>query len=187
MPPVVEVSADEHPAPVAAPLGDPQLALFAPAPIISRQQASQAPCRWLPPIRPAAGGLCPGAGGKPVQPVMAVKPHAPPVAHAANRPGYMLDDTQIASIKQRLRLTPDQERMWPAVEVALRNIAFARARDATPTRCTAGRHRSQQHRSAGSQIRGHPAAHELQRPAEGRGPQPHPRHGRGSAGDAILI
>jgi hypothetical protein len=42
----------------------------------------------------------------------------------------MLDDAQIASIRQRLHLTPDQERMWPAVEVALRNIAFARARDA---------------------------------------------------------
>jgi hypothetical protein len=42
----------------------------------------------------------------------------------------MLDDAQIASIKQRLHLTPDQERMWPAVEVALRNVAFAKARDA---------------------------------------------------------
>jgi hypothetical protein len=42
----------------------------------------------------------------------------------------MLDDAQIASIRQRLHLTPDQERMWPAVEVALRNIAFARVRDA---------------------------------------------------------
>jgi hypothetical protein len=48
----------------------------------------------------------------------------------ANRPGYMLDDAQIASIKERLNLTPDQERMWPAVEVALRNIAYAHAQDA---------------------------------------------------------
>ncbi|MFZ3311723.1 MAG: hypothetical protein WA280_20420 [Xanthobacteraceae bacterium] len=44
-----------------------------------------------------------------------------------NRPGYMLDDAQIASIKQRLHLTPDQEQMWPAVEAALRNIAYTRA------------------------------------------------------------
>lgn len=42
-----------------------------------------------------------------------------------NRPGYMLDDAQIASIKERLELTPDQEGMWPAVEAALRNIAYA--------------------------------------------------------------
>jgi hypothetical protein len=40
----------------------------------------------------------------------------------------MLNDTQIASIKQRLHLTPDQEQMWPAVEAALRNVAYARAR-----------------------------------------------------------
>jgi hypothetical protein len=41
------------------------------------------------------------------------------------RPGYMLNDAQIASIKERLHLTPDQEQMWPAVESALRNIAYA--------------------------------------------------------------
>jgi hypothetical protein len=42
----------------------------------------------------------------------------------------MLDDAQIASIKERLHLTPDQEQMWPAVEVALRNIAYTRAQQA---------------------------------------------------------
>ena len=42
----------------------------------------------------------------------------------------MLNDAQIASIKRRLHLTPDQESMWPAVEAALRNVAYARARDA---------------------------------------------------------
>ena len=34
----------------------------------------------------------------------------------------LLDDAQIASIKARLRLTPDQEGYWPAVEVALREV-----------------------------------------------------------------
>jgi hypothetical protein len=47
-----------------------------------------------------------------------------------NRPGYVLDDAQIASIKERLHLTPDQQAMWPAVEAALRNIAYKRAQDA---------------------------------------------------------
>ena len=42
----------------------------------------------------------------------------------------MLNDAQIASIKERLHLTGDQERMWPAVEAALRNVAYAKARDA---------------------------------------------------------
>ena len=43
-----------------------------------------------------------------------------------NRPGFVLDNAQIASIKGRLHLTPDQEQMWPAVEAALRNIAYTR-------------------------------------------------------------
>jgi hypothetical protein len=60
---------------------------------------------------------------------------APAPASAArhavmNRPGYMLDDAQIASIKERLHLTADQEQMWPAVEAALRNIAYTRAQQA---------------------------------------------------------
>jgi hypothetical protein len=46
-----------------------------------------------------------------------------------NRPGFLLNDAQIASIKERLHLSEDQERMWPAVEAALRNVAYARAHD----------------------------------------------------------
>jgi zinc resistance-associated protein len=58
----------------------------------------------------------------------AAKPSAaPPRPLAASRPGYILDDAQIASIKERLHLSPDQERMWPAVEAALRNMAYRRA------------------------------------------------------------
>jgi hypothetical protein len=41
---------------------------------------------------------------------------------AASRASYVLDNAQIASIKQRLHLTPEQEQMWPAVEAALRNM-----------------------------------------------------------------
>jgi hypothetical protein len=47
-------------------------------------------------------------------------------APASNRSAYVLDEAQIASIKARLHLTPDQEQMWPAVEAALRNIAYKR-------------------------------------------------------------
>ena len=58
----------------------------------------------------------------------AVKALAAPVRPpAASRAGYILDDAQIASIKTRLHLTLDQERMWPAVEAALRNMAYKRA------------------------------------------------------------
>jgi hypothetical protein len=44
----------------------------------------------------------------------------------ANRPGYVLNDGQIASMKQRLKLTPEQERLWPPVEVALRKIVYTK-------------------------------------------------------------
>ena len=35
-------------------------------------------------------------------------------------------EAQISTIKSRLRLTPHQEKYWPAVEAALRRIAFRR-------------------------------------------------------------
>jgi hypothetical protein len=52
---------------------------------------------------------------------------AMPVRHAsAGRASGVLNDAQIANIKRRLRLTPDQESLWPAVEVALRNISYSK-------------------------------------------------------------
>jgi hypothetical protein len=127
--PVVEISGNARDAATAAATpGDAQLALFSPTPILSPQAASQGLAETASaepmPISPSRLATPP----KPVQQVVTIKPHVAP--RVANRAGYMLDDAQIATIKQRLRLTPDQERMWPAVEVALRNIAFARVRDA---------------------------------------------------------
>ncbi len=40
---------------------------------------------------------------------------------------YVLNDAQIAQIRSRLHLSPDQEQMWPAVEAALRTIAYSRS------------------------------------------------------------
>jgi len=56
---------------------------------------------------------------------IAAKPAIP--AHSLTRPGAVLNNAQIASIKRRLNLTPDQERMWPSVESALRNLSYAKA------------------------------------------------------------
>ena len=56
------------------------------------------------------------------------KPVVP--ARSLTRPGAVLNDAQIASIKRRLNLTPDQERMWPSVEVALRNLTYKKGHDA---------------------------------------------------------
>ncbi len=75
--------------------------------------------------RPAPPPMMPARVQRPVKiPAVAVQ------RRPMNRPGYMLDNAQIASIKQRLHLTPDQEQMWPAVEAALRNIAYTRAQRA---------------------------------------------------------
>jgi hypothetical protein len=55
--------------------------------------------------------------------------HAPaPVKQAAVAPkpqsSAVLNTSQIASIKRRLNLTPDQERYWPAVEAELRKMEY---------------------------------------------------------------
>jgi hypothetical protein len=46
--------------------------------------------------------------------------------HTAYRPKSVFNDAQIASIKERLNLTPAQEAMWPPVEAALRKISYIR-------------------------------------------------------------
>jgi hypothetical protein len=46
--------------------------------------------------------------------------------HSDVRPGAVLSEGQIASIKRRLKLTPEQQQMWPAVEVALRSLTYPR-------------------------------------------------------------
>ncbi len=48
---------------------------------------------------------------------------------APHRRVFVLNDAQIASIKSRLHLSADQEQMWPAVEAALRTIAYSKSRD----------------------------------------------------------
>jgi len=114
-------------------VGSMALALFEPEPMM--------PHRGLAPVglsgngNEAAAPSPPPPAAVPPAPAPAkytlagvAKPH-PPAAHLASRPGYLLDDAQIASIKRRLHLTPDQEQMWPAVESALRQIAFAKAHD----------------------------------------------------------
>jgi len=77
-------------------------------------------------VRPAAE--LPRSTGNPIKSNKAAAAAARPAA--SNRSAYILDDAQIASIKARLHLTPDQEQMWPAVEAALRNVAYKRTQQA---------------------------------------------------------
>lgn len=95
-------------------------ALFVPAPTYPQVAAGTRPAPVVaaapvPARRPAQVHLA----------SIAAKPAIP--AHSLTRPGAVLNDAQIASIKRRLNLTPEQERMWPSVEVALRNLSYAKA------------------------------------------------------------
>jgi hypothetical protein len=124
----------------AAAMGNTQLALFSPQPLVPQASGPQAPVQQasapLLPIPQAPMQMASAEQTVP-QPALAakrpngVKPVATAVHNRDDRAaGLMLNDAQIASIKTRLHLTPDQEQMWPAVEAALRNIAYTRSREA---------------------------------------------------------
>jgi hypothetical protein len=101
-------------------------ALFIPVPTYQQMaaQAHPAPVVAMAPV--AAAVPVPARRPAPVQLAsIAAKPAIP--AHSITRPGAVLNDAQIANIKRRLSLTPDQERMWPSVEAALRNLSYAKA------------------------------------------------------------
>lgn len=113
--------------PAAAPavLGDADLALLRPEPMVPYSAPAQTAAAPVPPprvttrIRERVAAVASAAEAKIAS---AVAPH-----HDA-REGFVLNDTQIANIRRRLHLSPDQEQMWPAVEAALRNIAYAKLR-----------------------------------------------------------
>ena len=78
--------------------------------------AVPAPEQVSAPIAPMAPSAAPATAH--------VKTPAPVHAVPTGRPGAVLNDSQISSIKKRLNLTRDQERMWPAVASALRDISY---------------------------------------------------------------
>jgi len=128
-----------------------QLALFSPEPMVptpvrpaAPQQATAADASQTvaqpavqtaaleitgPSPAPAPAAREPARSSAATQQTSESRPAAVAARRRADRPGYLLDDAQIASIKRRLNMTPDQERMWPAVEAALRNIAYAKGRE----------------------------------------------------------
>jgi hypothetical protein len=121
-------------------LGATQVALLSPNPMVFPRQASPVQVASaeasmpLPPAETVPARPVVTARPKPEAKPVAIQPKTEPKSAAdirhANRAGFVLNDAQIASIKGRLHLSPDQEQMWPAVEAALRNIAYAKTRDA---------------------------------------------------------
>jgi hypothetical protein len=124
----------------AAAIGNTRVALFSPQPMVRQASAPQTPVQQASTAQlptPQATMQLASAEQTLPQPAPAAKrPNGvkPVVAAVHNRndraAGFMLNDAQIASIKTRLHLTVDQEQMWPAVEAALRNIAYTRSREA---------------------------------------------------------
>jgi hypothetical protein len=127
-------------------LGDASAILLSPDPMIpvpAPQPAATAPVRVAAaedaetaanPGEAVRGAVAPPQAKAAIKPIAAMparsesKPAAMAEAVRHNRAGFLLNDAQIASIKNRLHLTPEQEQMWPAVEAALRNIAYAKRR-----------------------------------------------------------
>jgi hypothetical protein len=79
---------------------------------IRQAYASETPADIQPP-KVAASGVMPLT---PPKPKLAAKPQV-------QKSYALLSDVQIAGIKQRLKLSSDQESYWPAVENALRAVA----------------------------------------------------------------
>ena len=117
----------------AAVVGGAQLALLNPEPMVPPVQRPAQQAR-IPATTPQAAVAPPPAKAAQLPHPRAESKAATSAADDAsrhiNRPGLLLNDAQIASIKRRLHLTPDQESMWPAVEAALRNVAYAQTRNA---------------------------------------------------------
>jgi hypothetical protein len=80
---------------------------------------------------PAANGTAPPAGpaAEPeLPPSEAAKPSAAsPRRSSSARSPSVVNDAMIASIRQRLKLTSEQQKLWPPVEAALRKITYTRA------------------------------------------------------------
>jgi hypothetical protein len=49
------------------------------------------------------------------------------------RSNAVLNDSQLASIKRRLNLTPEQERYWPAIEAELRKMEYTKSQGGSRT------------------------------------------------------
>jgi hypothetical protein len=115
--------------PVRTAEADDNLALFDPnptmpstTPTVATVSVTRSAAKTeMPPPQPAPLAQEPAKATMKLASV-STRPAPPPVPKT--RPGAVLNDAQIASIKTRLRLTDDQREMWPAVEAALRDLSF---------------------------------------------------------------
>jgi hypothetical protein len=101
----------------------------------SQQAAASPPAAQLPseehapePLREAYASPAPADEIEAPHETSAHAAEPPPKPKVAEKPApqksyALLSDAQIAGIKERLKLSPDQEYYWPSVETALRAVA----------------------------------------------------------------
>jgi hypothetical protein len=102
---------------------------------IAEAHAAVAPSATEAPVKakPSAQAAAP----KPAAEAAATGPAKIALASASSKPAIVapkpaprsnavLNESQIAGIKKRLALTPDQERYWPAVEAELRKMEYSK-------------------------------------------------------------
>ena len=122
---------------------DRSFTLFTPRPLYPipdvNAPTAYAPTAYAPTAEAPLAAEAP-AIAKPVgQPRIALaSASSKPVAMAPSKPAArsnaVLNDSQIASIKKRLNLRPDQERYWPAVEAELRKMEYKKDKSGQVTR-----------------------------------------------------
>jgi hypothetical protein len=95
---------------------DPGMMLFSPQPTYAANDAD------APTVIEAK--LKPAAAARPKVALASAAPAAPKPPKP--RSNAVLNDSQLASIKRRLNLTPEQERYWPAIEAELRKMEYTR-------------------------------------------------------------
>jgi hypothetical protein len=101
---------------------------------IAEAHAAVAPSATEAPVKakPSAQAAAPrpaaeAAASGPAKIALASASSKPAVApKPAPRSNAVLNESQIAGIKKRLALTPDQERYWPAVEAELRKMEYSK-------------------------------------------------------------
>ena len=94
-------------------------------PATAAVQPQQAVPQFPEPLRQAYAAAAPGDLAVPnvTAPPPAPKQKPAAVKPPAQKNYTLLSDVQIAGIKERLKLSPDQESYWPGVEKALRAVA----------------------------------------------------------------
>jgi hypothetical protein len=135
-----EAANEEQPRTLAFASADGTMTLFSPRPIYPIPEAAPT----IVASAPEAEAAPPAKAAKPAQAAGQPAPAAPKIALAsviskpvnvAPKPksNAVLNNSQIASIKRRLALTPDQERYWPAVEAELRKMEYKKGQGGTRT------------------------------------------------------